>query len=646
MSRLLVIDDEPSSRLILQNRLKDAGYDVTVAESGAQGLHDARARGFDVILVDDGLGSGIDANEVCRRLKQSAEAGKVPVVLVSKQAAQREALQRGYAAGCDRYVCKHDLPVLEDVLLAILRQKQLVEDIVSQLRATEDQLRRAKDAEKQTSEIESGRNGGSSDPSLVFKELASGLPDGLLIVDAEGVVLMADRGAHEYLGNRIEGDQLGRLARGTGLEAFVRDAHTEKREGFRFDLPVAGRGKRTMHAAVVPLVACPGEDDPGLRAVLLLDLARRRVASELMRLQEQGTPRREIAVMAEIARSSFSPSSLVGSSPDIAQLRSLVSSAAVSPKPVIVIGEEGVGKQHVARVLHYASRATGPIVPVHCGALTAVALQAELFGLAKSDSVLFDQPGAFQTAHHGSLLLENLDRMPVELQPKLLEVVKTGKVRRVGGKKAERVQTRLLVTTTVDLEQEVAAGRFDAELYAALNDFEIEIPPLRERVEDVVVLAQHFLERFGAAHEVLEISEEALAAMQDYAWPENVRELASCIERACMSCSNGEITIDDLSEPLRESARQLDKQIVPSQPRVAIGGTHTAGTGRAGSNHHGRPQREYDITDDDPPSFAIYERKCLLRTLEMTGGDKLKAAKLLNVGKSTLYRKLKRHDIH
>ena len=527
-----------------------------------------------------------------------------------------------------------------------MRHKQLLEDLARQLRAVEEQLRRSRDAEKQSSEVDSNRSV-ASDLSLVFKELASGLPDGLLIVDGEGIVRMADRGAHEYLGNRIEGDQLGRLARGTGLEAFVRDAHTENRDGFRFELPTGSDGgSRTMNASVVPLVARPGEADPGLRIVLLMDLGRRKVASELMRLQEQGIPRRELAVMSEIARSSFGASSLVGTSPDIAQLRSLVASAATSPKPVIVIGEPGVGKQHVARVLHYSSRATGPIVPVHCGALTPAALEIELFGAAKSESVLFEQPGAFQMGNHGSVLLENLDQLPAELQLRLLEVVKTGKVRRVGKKKAERIQARVLATTTVDLEGEVAAGRFNGELYAALNDFEIEIAPLRERIEDVVLLAQHFLERFGSSHESLELSDEALSIMQDYAWPENVRELASCIERACSSCSNGLIDVSDLSEPMRESGPQLDKQIVPSQPRVAIGGTHTAGTSRAGSNHSGRPQREYDITDEDPPSFATYERKCLLRTLEMTGGDKLKAAKLLNVGKSTLYRKLKRHDIH
>jgi len=646
LSRLLVIDDEPSSRLVLQNRLKDAGHDVTVAENGAQGLHEARERTFDVVLVDDGLGSGIDANEVCRRLKQSPEVGAVPVVLMSKQAAQREALQRGYVAGCDSYVCKHDMPVLEEILVATLRQKRRIEDLARQLRATEEQLRRARDAERQSSELETGR-GSAPDGSMVFKDLASGLPDGLLIVDAEGVVRMADRGAHEYLGNRIEGDQLGRLARGTGLEAFVRDAHTENREGFRFDLPSGdGTGTRTMHASVVPLVARPGEPDPGLRIVLLLDLARRKVASELMRLQEQGVPRREQAVMAEIARSSFGASSLVGTSPDIAQLRSLVASAATSPKPVIISGEPGVGKQHVARVLHYSGRATGPIVPVHCGALTPEALEVELFGAGKGAHALFDQPGAFQTAHHGSVLLEYLDRLPAELQTKLLEVVRTGKVQRVGKKRHERVQVRILATTTADLEREVEAGRFDAELYAALNDFEIEIMPLRERVEDVVVLAQHFLERFGSSHEELELSDEALAVMQDYAWPENVRELASCIERACATCSNGVIEVANLSEPLREAAREGHKQIVPSHPRVAIGGTHTASSGRSGSNHHGRPQREFDITDEDPVSFATYERKCLLRTLELTGGDKLQAAKLLKVGKSTLYRKLKRHDIH
>ena len=646
MSRLLIIDDEPSSRLVLQNRLKDRGYAVEVLENGAQGLHEAREKTFDLVLVDDGLSAGVDAYDVCRRLKQSRETASLPVILLSKQSAQKEALHKGYSAGCDDYLCKADMAILEDVIAAILRRKANFDDLIGQLRALEDQFRRLQEGHKNAADLEAGLNSG--DLSKILREVAAGAPDGLLVVDAEGVVCMADRGAYEILGNRIEGVHLGQLARGTGLEAFVRDAHTEPRDGFRFDLQGGNaRPYRQLMASVVPLVASPGEKDTGLRVLLLLDAGRRRVASEIMRSQESDPPRRDLAVLVELARMHSGPASLVGSSQDTAQLRSLVASAAKSPAAVYIQGEAGVGKKHVARALHFTGGGSGPFLSVHCGALEPANLAAELFGQSRAEGgPLFDRPSIFLRAENGTVLLEHIEHLTPELQAQVLRVVRDREVPRPSSDKIDRIDARILASSGIDLERECDGGRFDRELYDLFSDLAVEILPLRQRPDDISVLAQYFLERYGAGHRKVAISDEAVYLLEIYAWPENVRELATCIERACARAAGDTLSVEDLSQPLRDLHSQIEgKEIVPSRPvRVAIGGTHVSAAGGSAQNN-GRPRREFDITDEDPPSFDVYEKKLLLRALDETGGDKLAAARLLEVGKSTLYRKLKRHDI-
>ncbi len=645
MSRLLIIDDEASSRLILQNRLKEAGHRVDIAESGAQGLHAAREENYDLILLDDGLSAGVDGYEVCRRLKQSLELANVPVVLISRQAASKENLAKGYASGCETYVPKAEMPVLEEIIAGILRRKAKFDDVLGQMRAIEGELRRR-------AEGAGGGNGSDSplkaeDITRMVRDVAGGTPDGLLLVDAEGIVRMADRGIREILGNRLEGTHLGRLAPGSGLEAFVRDAQTEPREGFRFDL-AAGSGRvtaRMLSASVVPLVASPGERDPGLRVLAIVDLGRRRVVAELMRAQEGASPRGDIAELVEIARAHCGPASLIGISPDIQQIRGMIASAAKSAHPVYLQGEPGVGKKHVARALHFTSGVSGPYLSVHCGALDSENLALELFGQVKDavPGALFDRPGAFQRAQSGTLLLEHVERLSAELQADLLRAVRDREVLRRGSDRVERVSGRLLVTSSVDLVAAAEEGSFDRELYDLLSDLEIEIPPLRERSEDVGLLAQHFLERYRGAHNALELSEDVLLVMQNYDWPENVRELGSCIERACAEAESSEIRIEHLSQALRDLQDHLEgKQVVPSGPGHLVPGTHNA---TSDSLRGKREPRQFDITDDDPPNFDVYERKLLLRALDQTGGDKLAAARLLGVGKSTLYRKLKKHGI-
>ena len=311
MSRILLIDDELASRLVMHNRLKDLGHDTVVAENGAKGLLEAREAPFDLVLVEYNLASGISGLEVCRRLKQVPHAVATPVLLLSRQAVAREDVHKGYEAGCDAFVAKPDLPLLDDVLAAMLRFKGLHDELARQLRAQEDLNRRQQEAQLRGGEGEgaaaSGEAGG------VPREVGALRPDGILMVDAEGIVRYADRGARDLFGAGLEGKNLGRLAPASGLEAFVRDARTEAREGFRFDLPArGGRGARSLTGSVVPLITAPGSKDPELRVLLVTDLGRRRLTTELIRLQDYVLPRRELGVLLDAARTAFGPATISG----------------------------------------------------------------------------------------------------------------------------------------------------------------------------------------------------------------------------------------------------------------------------------------------------------------------------------------------
>ncbi len=657
MSRILLIDDEAAARLVLQNRLKDLGHDVVLAENGAKGMLEAREGGFDLILIESGMSSGVSSFEVCRRIKLVPQSALTPIVMLARSSATRDEMHQAYDAGCEAFLHKSEMTLFEDVLRTMLRVKAQYDEFARQLRAVEADLRRKSEERQHANDRDTAR-GDAGEHALVFRELAAGKPDGILLVDADGIVRYADRGARELLGSSLEGKNLGRLAPNTRLEAFVRDAHTEGRDGYRFDVrPTGARAGRSLSASVVPLVANPGEKDPGLRVVMLLDAGKRRVATELLRLQEYSIPRREVGVLIDAARRTFNAANLVGNSSTMRTARSSAAEFAHSNEPVLIVGEAGTGKQHVARALHFTSSLTGPFLPLSCAALSPANLDAELFGQVRgvSPEATSDRPGLFQQANHGTIYLSEVDQLSNELQKKLLRAAREGEVQRMGSEKTERVEARVVVSTEIDLGQAVASGAFSRELYDLLVRRAIVLQPLRDRREDVPALAQHFLERFGASRNDLEIGDDALLVLENHDWPGNVRELETAIERACAASTGGVIQVAHLPLSLRERSARVpthEMQPTPRPTRVSIGGVPAPVPSalpstalRLAPTVDSRNRENWDIGDEEPVSLDLYEKKCLLRALHETNNDKLAAARLLKVGKSTLYRKLKRFGI-
>ena len=641
MGSILLIDGDPGERLVLRSRLTEFGHDVLVAESGARGLVEARAGSADLVLLSTDLGGGVDGAEVCRRLKAAPGLNRMPVVVYSHTPVSNEGAERMYDCGCDAFVTRQQLPYLDRVLEVHLRVKAQGDDLSGQNRMLEVENRRL-EQERQLAVDREATSASVDSKAQVTRELAAGRPDGILVVDGEGIVRECDRGATELLGGRLHGTSLGKIAPGCGLEAFVRDARTSPREGFRFETSVRrDRSQRSLMASVMPVTA--GEGQP-LRIVLLLDLGKRRVAQGFALAGEPRIPRQQLGALIEAARMIYVPEAITGTSPATCELREQVARAAELPSPALITGESGAGKEFVARILHYAGQRTGSFLQLCCAALSEESLDAELFGAAGAGSL--DRPGLLALAQDGTLFLSEVTDLPLTIQARLEEVLESGNLQRKGVRKKERVELRIVASTSRDLDALAAAGEFDAGLAARLGARRLAIPPLRERVVDIGTLAQAFLSRFGPGNGVHALSEEALWVMENYAWPGNVAELEDCVEQACARAGAGVVEVEHLTRPLRDRAAELPATaVIPAQrPRQAaaqsaqVPGTHVV---TAPALEH----QAWMITEEDPISLDLYEKKVLLRALDSTDGDKLAAARLLQVGKSTLYRKLKKFGI-
>jgi DNA-binding NtrC family response regulator len=292
----------------------------------------------------------------------------------------------------------------------------------------------------------------------------------------------------------------------------------------------------------------------------------------------------------------------------------LVARVAPTDATVLIQGESGTGKELIAKAIHHASpQARGPFVAVNCGALPEALLESELFGHVKGafTGASAAKKGLFEEAHQGTLFLDEIGEMPQPLQVKLLRALQSGEVRPVGSNQAGTVEARVLAATNRDLEQMVRQGGFREDLFYRLNVIAIALPPLRERREDLPLLAEHFLERLGAKQgRDLRLSPDALDRLLGYAWPGNVRELENAIERAAILSRGDTVGIEDLPPHVAAS--------------LALGQAPTL-----------PPQQ----------SLAGVEKSHIIQTLERCGWNYSRASAALGIGRTTLWRKLKEYRI-
>lgn len=322
-------------------------------------------------------------------------------------------------------------------------------------------------------------------------------------------------------------------------------------------------------------------------------------------------------------------SSMVGSSPALQHVLDLVPRVSANNSAVLIRGESGTGKELLARALHDLSpRASGPFVKVHCAALAPGILESELFGHVKGafTGALRDKPGRFEAAHEGTLFLDEIGDISADLQTKLLRVLQEKTFERVGSNEPVRVDVRLVTATHQDLDRLIRDGRFRADLYYRLNVITLNMPALRDRAEDVLELAHHFLRAHAAkCNKKLEsIDDDALLALRDYAWPGNVRELENVIERAVVIAQGPMITLADLPNEVtlprgRSTNASRDAMTYAAAPVNAVGLARQA--------RHAR------------------ERLEIQRALDETGWNRTEAARRLGLARSTLLSRMKKFGL-
>ena len=326
---------------------------------------------------------------------------------------------------------------------------------------------------------------------------------------------------------------------------------------------------------------------------------------------------------------------IVGTSPPIHEVYKTIGRIAGTDVTVLVRGESGTGKELVARAIHHYSRRSGkPFVPVSCAAIPATLLESELFGHERGafTDARERRQGKFELAQGGTLFLDEIGDMEAGLQTKLLRVLQERSFERVGGSETIRVDVRVIAATNLDLSAAIRDGRFREDLYYRLNVVTLEIPPLRERLGDIPLLADHFLAKYQAELGERTLSREAVARLMAYPWPGNVRELENVIQRAMVMAKSGVILpehlpIEPVSMPVPDRDQTLD-EIVRRRLAECIQGL--------GQQSHANL---YALI------VGLIERPLLIEILKETGGNQLRAAQLLGINRNTLRKKLREHGI-
>ena len=305
---------------------------------------------------------------------------------------------------------------------------------------------------------------------------------------------------------------------------------------------------------------------------------------------------------------------IVGSSAKIQDVLRMVGRLKDTRTPVLITGESGTGKELVARAIHFrGSLAECPFIAVDCGALVPTLMESELFGHEKGafTGALKSKPGLFQAANGGTIFLDEIGELPLEMQAKLLRVLQEKEVRPVGSNDRVSVDVRVIAATNRDLEAAYRAGTFRKDLFFRLNVVTVHLPSLRERRSDIPMLVHCFLDRYAAGAN-LQVTPAAMKSLLQYDWPGNVRELENCIARAVALGDHHTIDITDLPPALS-------------------------------ANQEGAANPE--TTSLSSTALAEMERMTILRVFEQVGGDKALAGKMLGISRATLYRKLKRYQI-
>ena len=389
-----------------------------------------------------------------------------------------------------------------------------------------------------------------------------------------------------------------------GVQLLKRVREINPEAGF---LIVTGHG--TVETAVEALKS--GADDYILKPLDLFELRDR-----VRKILEHRKPRNELRYLRRQMLNHLGSDKMIGQSAVMQDLLKQAATVAPTRSTILLLGESGTGKDLLAQTIHENSpRQKENFLPLNCAALSASLLESELFGFEKGSftGAMERRVGKLELADRGTLFLDEIGEIPLEMQVKLLRFLETREIMRVGGKIAIKLDVRLMAATNRDLIQAVEKGIFRNDLYFRLKVVTLHVPPLRERKEDIPLLVSHFVQHFSDEHHktVSRVSPEAMEILVKYPWPGNVRELKNLIENLVVFSTGSSLNLEDLPADIRSKIDQLSLPLDQSLPLF-----------------------------EDLDMEAI-EKQAILKALEKTGGNRLKASQLLGIGLRTLQKKLK-----
>lgn len=411
--------------------------------------------------------------------------------------------------------------------------------------------------------------------------------------------------------------QAGKILERTAADIILCDVKLPDGSGVDFTVEL----KEKHPSAEVILLTAYGNIPDGVQAIkngafdyLVKGDDNNRIIPLLNRAMEKADLKKRIEKLEKQVGKKYSFDSILGQAPSIQSAIDQAKRVAASDATVLLLGETGTGKEVFAQAIHHQSkRNTKPFVALNCSAFSKELLESELFGYRAGafTNAVRDKKGLFEEADTGTLFLDEIGEMPADLQSKLLRVLETGEFLKIGDTKPSKVNVRIIAATNRNLKEEVGKGQFREDLFYRLNVFSIHLPPLRERKKDIPALTKHFVALFAAKlnRKTPSISDAFLDKMQLHTWKGNIRELRNVVERAVIMAGTDTITEAELPEDIRFSAP------------AAAGGTLSA----------------FDL--------ASVEKLHILRVLQYTGNNKAEAARLLNIGTATLYRKIEEYKI-
>lgn len=571
---ILYIDDDQMSRELIGDFLRENGYSVVLAENGEEGLDLFAQHALDLVLLDLRM-PHMDGLEVLKRIRSKDD--ELPVLVISGVGDMEDVIQ-AIRAGATNYVVKslENLDILKEATDIAIGQLEL--------------LREKRRSQQKLAEALEENRFYLTQLEAVFNSL----PDGIMTVDAQGKIFKLNHSMHSICPLGLDlgvGKFISELEAENGeyclriLERTLR----EKREfvNCRVECPYLTQFNKTYLTTAVPLYDSR-EEVIGAN-LLIKDISRQE------KLEEELQERRHFRNM-------------VGKSPAMQQVYKMIRKLHDVDSTVLITGESGTGKECVMETLHYSGcRSDGPLCRVNCSALSEGLLDSELFGHVKGafTGAHKDKTGRFEAAHKGTIFLDEIGEISHNIQLKLLRVLETKSFERVGSSKTISVDVRIIAATNADLALKVQQGEFREDLYYRLKVFNIYVPSLRERKDDIPLLVDLFCRHFSREFnkEVIGVSEEVMRIFMSYDWPGNVRELKHALEHGCLLSPGGKVSADDLPLELMGNSPQGQEEVKQVNPR--------------------------ELTKQD-----------LEQALVRAQGNKVRAAELLGIHRKTLYRKI------